>query len=246
MAGNAPPHVPISRSREARHGRRHGGAWKVAYADFVTALMALFIVLWLINAGASVKASVAGYFRDPRGYTKRLGAGPAGSGEGVRFDKQTTKDLQQKLEAALRQVPNFQQFRKNINFAVTGDGLRVDLMESEQGTFFMSGGPNPTDAGRKLIELLATELRRMTNPVVIEGHTDARPFRNAAATAGYGNWELSVDRANAARKLLHEFGVPVEQVHEIRGFADRRLIADADPDDPRNRRISLVVRFPAE
>jgi chemotaxis protein MotB len=235
-----------SRSREARHARHRGGAWKVAYADFVTALMALFIVLWLVNAGPAVKASVAGYFRDPRGFSQRLGAGPAGAGEGVKIDVRNTGDLQRHLEAALREMPGFREFRKNVNLAVTGDGLRVDLMESEQGLFFVSGRPAPTDAGRRLLRLLAAELTRMANPVVIEGHTDSKPFRNAVATAGYGNWELSVDRANAARRVLHEYGVPAEQVQEVRGFADRRLIPGTNSEDPRNRRVSLVVRFRPE
>jgi chemotaxis protein MotB len=235
-----------SRLRSETHSRRHGGAWKVAYADFVTALMALFIVLWLVNSGDNVKRSVTGYFRDPRGYTQTLGAGPGGSGEGLRVNRDTAHDLQRHVEEALKRMPGLEALRQNVQFSVTGEGLRIDLMESEQGTFFVSGQPTPTEAGRSLIQVLATELERMHNPVIIEGHTDSRPFRNSAPTAGYGNWELSVDRANAARRLLHEYGIPPEQVTEIRGYADRHLLAGAQPDDARNRRISMVVRFRPE
>jgi chemotaxis protein MotB len=150
--------------------------------------------------------------------------------------------LQQRIEAALRQVPEFQKLRNNIHFSVTGEGLRIDLLENEQGMFFVSGSPLPTPAAEHLLAALAEELTRMGNEVVIEGHTDARPFRNAAPAAGYSNWELSADRANAARRMLHAHGLPPSQVVEVRGFADQKLIRPETPADPRNRRVSIVVR----
>jgi chemotaxis protein MotB len=109
--------------------------------------------------------------------------------------------------------------------------------------FFMAGSPSPSAAGERLLSALAIELGRMGNSIVIEGHTDARPFRNAHPAAGYSNWELSADRANAARRLLHSNGVPPEQVVEIRGFADRQLMRPGEPNDTRNRRISIVVKL---
>ncbi len=221
----------------------HGGAWKVAYADFVTALMALFIVLWLMGSSTLVKKSVSGYFRDPKGYTERLGAGPANSGEGLRVDTRTVKDIREQLEQALRQMPEYQRIRSNVHFSVTGEGLRLDLLETEQGLFFITGSPEPTDAGRHLLEVLAGELARLDNRLVIEGHTDARPFRNAAPSSGYSNWELSADRANAARRLLHQYGVRPAQVVEVRGFADEKELYPQTPNDPRNRRVSVVIRF---
>src|SRR5512142_23644 len=90
----------------------HGGAWKVAYADFVTALMALFIVLWMMTASERVKRSVSGYFRDPRGYTHRLGAGPAGSGEGLAIGQATVSRLQEEIRQALHRVPEFNGFQR--------------------------------------------------------------------------------------------------------------------------------------
>ncbi len=147
------------------------------------------------------------------------------------------------MEQALRQMPEYQRIRSNVQFSVTGEGLRLDLLETEQGLFFVTGSPEPTEAGKHLLQVLAVELARLDNHLVIEGHTDARPFRNAAPASGYSNWELSADRANAARRLLHQYGVPPNQIVEIRGYADQKQMYSQDPTDPRNRRISVVVRF---
>ncbi|HUI77568.1 MAG TPA: flagellar motor protein MotB [Bryobacteraceae bacterium] len=236
--GLAPPPV-----RRYYPERRHRGAWKVAYADFVTALMALFIVLWMMNASGSVKRSIQGYFNDPREYARRLSGGVGKSIEAQRNDQKKVEDLQGRIEQALRQMPEFQKISKNIILSMTSEGLRIDLLENEQGMFFVTGSPAPSRFGERLIQVLAGELSRMPNSLVIEGHTDARPFRNTTVASGYSNWELAADRANAARRLLHGDGVRPEQVVEMRGFADQRLLNPADPNDPRNRRISVVVKF---
>jgi len=235
---------PLSAPTTGRSYRDlRGGAWKVAYADFITALMALFIVLWLMGSSAAVKHAVSGYFRDPRGYTERLGAGPANAGEGLRVEARTVKDIRQQLEQALRQMPEYERIRNNLRFSVTGEGLRLDLLENEQGLFFVTGSPEPTPAGKHLLQVLAQELARLTTSLIIEGHTDARPFRHAAPASGYGNWELSTDRANASRRLLHQYGVRAEQIVEVRGFADEKPLDPREPTNPRNRRISIVIRF---
>jgi chemotaxis protein MotB len=223
--------------------RRHGGAWKVAYADFVTALMALFIVLWMMNASDTVKNSVAGYFRDPRGYTRKLGAGMANSAEGMIVHHDNIADLKRQIEQALERMPDIEKIRENVMFNVTGEGLRIELLETEQGMFFVSGRPAPTASGESLLKVLAGELGTMPNRLVVEGHTDARPFRKATPTAGYGNWDLAADRANAARRLLHSYGIRPDQIAEVRGFADQRPLDGSNPDDSRNRRVSVVVRF---
>jgi chemotaxis protein MotB len=223
--------------------KRRGGAWKVAYADFVTALMALFIVLWMMNASTSVKHSVEGYFRDPRGYSKTLGAGFANAGEGLAVDHTSVAGVQRRIQEALRRMPDFHQIRKNIVMSVTGEGLRIDLLESEKGTFFVTGSPTPTAAGDRLLTVLAGQLGEMPNLLVIEGHTDARPFRSGGTSSQSDNWELSASRANAARRLLEAAGVRPGQVVELRGFSDQRLLNPADPNDPRNRRVSVVVKF---
>ena len=226
--------------------KKHGGAWKVAYADFVTALMALFIVLWMMNATARVKASVSGYFRDPRGYTQKLGAGPAAAGEGLAVDRGNVEGVEKQIQAALHRMPEFSRIHDNVKLSMTGEGLRIDLLETEQGLFFVTGSASPTSAGEHLLESLAVEIGRMPNSVVIEGHTDARPFRKAGAAGVYGNWELSTDRANAARRLLQSCGLKAKQVVEVRGYADQKLLDAREPESPKNRRISLVVKFGAE
>jgi len=218
----------------------------VAYADFVTAMMALFIVLWMMNASQNVKAAITGYFRDPRGYTQKRGAGPAGAGEGLAVDHRNVSGLQKQIEEALRRLPEFPRVRDHIRFSVTGEGLRIDLLETEQGLFFVTGSPAPTTEGEHLLQLLAAEIGKMPNQVVIEGHTDSRPYRNAVPSSGYGNWELSTDRANAARRLVHAHGVKPQQVVEVRGYADQKLLEAANPESARNRRISLVVKFDPE
>jgi chemotaxis protein MotB len=222
-------------------GHSHGGAWKVAYADFVTALMSLFIVLWMMGASDRVKQSVSGYFHDPRGYTSKRGAGPATAGEGMKLQQVT--DVRRQLEEALRQAPDFARIRDHVRMSVTGEGLRIDLLETDQGMFFVTGQAAPTAEGEHLLKLLAEQVATLPNRMVIEGHTDARPFRNANAASGYSNWELSADRANAARRVLHQYGVPPGQVVEVRGFADEMLLDAGKPDDARNRRVSLVVKF---
>ena len=246
MLPKQPETPPVVQIRVRRvFERRRGGAWKVAYADFVTAMMALFIVLWMMNSSGKVKQSISGYFRDPRGYTRKLGTAAAGQGlgEGLRAVPYNASDLQNQIEQALQRVPEFQKLRTNVKFSTSVEGLRIDLLETEQGLFFESGSPHPTASGEQLLNLLATEIGRMPNSVVIEGHTDALPFRNAGLSTGYSNWELSADRANAARRLLHTHGIQARQVVEIRGYADQKLLNAANPNDPRNRRISLVVRF---
>lgn len=238
-----PPAPETAGRRRAPPRRRAGGAWKVAYADFVTALMALFIVLWMMNASATVKQSISGYFKDPKGYTRQMGAGPANAGEGLATHGGNVDKMRQQIEEALRAMPDFQKMREHVQLSVTGEGLRIDLMETEQGMFFVTGSPSPTDAGTHLLRALAAELGRMPNRIVVEGHTDARPFRNAAAATGYGNWELSVDRANAARRLLHTYGMEASQVVEVRGYADQKLLNAGEPADPKNRRVSVVVKL---
>jgi len=240
------PPPPLPYAPRPLQGHKQGSAWKVAYADFVTTLMALFIVLWMMNASARVKHSVTGYFRDPIGYTRKLGAGPASAGEGLRVERKTAADLRRQIQQALERMPDFGKLRDQVQFSVTGEGLRIDLLETEQGLFFVTGSAQPTSAGERLLAVLAGELGKMQNQLVVEGHTDSLPFRNALPTSGYSNWELSADRANAARRMLHANGVQPEQVVEVRGFANQHLLFPNAPQDPRNRRISVVVKLPME
>ena len=154
-------------------------------------------------------------------------------------------DIRKQLEAAFYAMPEFTNMREHVKVSLTAEGLRIDLLETERGMFFLSGSPVPSPAGQRLLQVLAAEMSHLPNRLVIEGHTDANPFRNASPATGCTNWELASDRANAARRLLHAYGVRPEQVVQVRGFADQRPFNDKDRSDPRNRRVSVVVRFTA-
>ena len=230
----------IIKKKKAAHGSYHGGAWKVAYADFVTAMMALFIVLWLMNSSDQVKKAVGGYFKDPTGTGKLVGSAMAGSGESLSVQKEDMSKLKEKIDAAIRAMPKFEKFKDNIEMTITGEGLRLNLLESEHGLFFVSGSPEPTESGKELIRKLEHELVKLPNTIVIEGHTDAKPF----STKGeYSNWELSADRANAARRLMQEEGLPPGRIKQIRGFADQNLHESHDPESPKNRRVTVIVQY---
>ncbi|MEO5925713.1 MAG: flagellar motor protein MotB [Bryobacteraceae bacterium] len=226
--------------KKGGHGGHHGGAWKVAYADFVTAMMALFIVLWLLNSEPQVKEAVGAYFRDPSGAGKLRGSASAGAGESLTIKKDDMQNLKENLEQALKQSPDFDKLKDNVKMSVTGDGLRVELLESENGMFFQSGSPAPSTTGEELIEKLAEELGKLPNDLLIEGHTDAKPF---GANTAYTNWELSSDRANAARRLMEKSGLRPGQVVQVRGFADHSLREPQDPNAASNRRVSVIVKY---
>lgn len=228
-------------TREDDAGHR-GGAWKVAYADFVTALMALFIVLWLVNSGTEIRKAVSGYFKDPKGYRKLNGSAHAGTGEALAVSKSNIEKLKESLEEAMKKLPGFQNFSKNVQFSVTGEGLRIELLEKDKGLFFQTGSAKLTDNGQRLFDLLAQQISALPNGIAIEGHTDSQSFRSQTLDA-YGNWELSCDRANTARRIMLAAGLRAEQVSEIRGYADRRTLIAGDPADSRNRRVSVIVKY---
>jgi chemotaxis protein MotB len=234
-----PPPIIIIR-KKAAHAAHHGGAWKVAYADFVTAMMALFIVLWLMNSSEKIRKAISAYFQDPSGSGKQTGSATAGSGEALALTKDNMLNLKERLEQALKKSPDFEKLKNYVQMSVTGEGLRVELLESETGTFFESGSATPSAAARELIAILAQELGRLPNDLFIEGHTDSRPF---SSRAGYTNWELSTDRANAARRLMEGDGLHAGQVVQVRGFADHQLREREHPEAAANRRISVIVRY---
>jgi chemotaxis protein MotB len=229
--------------RKGEHAGAHGGAWKVAYADFVTAMMALFIVLWLMNSSKQIQEAVGGYFKDPTGVSKRVGSGQTGSGQNFTLTKDDMPKLKEELEKVAREVPNFDNLKQHIEMTITSEGLRIELTESEAGTFFESGSSRPNPSGREILALLAQQLGKLPNKIFIEGHTDSRPFNRIG---NYSNWELSTDRANASRQLMQANGVRLDQITQVRGFADQSLRDPKHPDDPCNRRISLIVGYTAK
>jgi chemotaxis protein MotB len=225
--------------KKSGHGGHHGGAWKVAYADFVTAMMALFIVLWLLNTNKPVREAVAGYFKDPAGTATKIGSTKMGAAEALAITKDDMPKLKEELEKAIRRVPDFDKIKDQIEMTITPEGLRIELLETETGTFFQLGSPQPNSNGKELLSLLAQELGKLPNHLSIEGHTDSKPF---AGRREYGNWELSTDRANAARRLMQHDGLRGDQVSQLRGYADQMLRKKDQPFDASNRRISVIVQ----
>jgi chemotaxis protein MotB len=225
--------------KKAGHGGHHGGAWKVAYADFVTAMMALFIVLWLLNTNKPVREAVAGYFKDPAGTANKIGSTKVGAAEALAITKDDMPKLKEELEKAISRVPNFEKIKDQIEMTITPEGLRIELLETETGTFFEVGNSSPSANGKELLSLLAHELGKLPNHLSIEGHTDSKPY---AGRREYGNWELSTDRANAARRLMQHDGVHDDQVAQVRGYADQMLRKRDEPLAASNRRISVIVQ----
>jgi chemotaxis protein MotB len=220
------------------HAGHHGGAWKVAYADFVTALMALFIVLWLMSSSEQVKKAVAGYFNDPKGTGSQLGTTMNGTGEATVGNKDALEKLKQKIEEQIKKQADLAKLSKQIEITVAPEGLRIELIEDKNGTFYQMGSPRLSQQGQELLELVAKELKSLPNNLQIEGHTDAAQY---SSDKNYSNWELSADRANAARRLMQSAGVRADQVTQVRGYADQMLRVKNNPLDPSNRRISILV-----
>ena len=218
----------------------HGGAWKVAYADFMTAMMSLFIVLWLLNSTPVIKKAVAGYFNDPHSGGKETGTETIGTDESITIDQKNVANLKEQIESAILEQKDLSGLSKQIEITITGEGLKIDLMESRGGTFFESGSPKLSETGVKLLDMLSDQLRTLPNRMLIEGHTDAQPY---SSDNGYTNWELSSDRANSARRLLQQDGVGSDRISQIRGYADEKLRVPSNPYDPSNRRISLIVQW---
>ncbi len=222
--------------KKGGHAGHHGGAWKVAYADFVTAMMALFIVLWLVNSNKAVQQAVGGYFRDPMGTAQLQGQLHAQPGPPPKSDAMEL--LKENLQSAVRRLAHFKNFSKQVEFTVTAEGLRIELIENAKGTFFALGSPEPNQNCRELLTALAQEIAKVDNRLTVEGHTDSKPYDGRK----YSNWELSTDRANAARKILTDAALADSRFFQIRGYADRRLRYKGDPVNPGNRRVAVIVQ----
>jgi len=228
MTAKTPPIIVIK--KVSGHGGHHGGAWKVAYADFVTAMMSLFIVLWL----------VAGYFNDPKGTGSLMGSTMTGTGPAIK--EASTDDLEKlkdKLEKEIAARKDLEKLSKQIEITITPEGLRIEILEGKNGTFYEIGSPKLSESGQALLSLLGSELKTLPNSLLIEGHTDSTPY---SGDNSYSNWDLSADRANSARRLLQQDGVRTNQVTQVRGYADQMLRVKSNPTDPSNRRISILVK----
>jgi chemotaxis protein MotB len=235
------------------HGGSHGGAWKVAYADFVTAMMALFIVLWIVGQNNQVKQMVSEYFKDPVAFEQKVRSGgilpdapPAGSvgpapplptKENEKEEMKRLEEEAKKLEGLIKATPLLDKFKGQVEITVTEEGLRIELVDNSSSLFFDVGSARMKPETVELLGIIASEIGKLPNRVVVEGYTDSRPY----VAPGYSNWELSVDRANSARKILSEKGMGKNQIHQVRGFADRKLKRPDNPTDYSNRRVSILV-----
>ena len=258
-----PAVIIVKKPRRGDHGAHHGGAWKVAYADFVTALMAFFLVMWLVAQSQGVRQAVAGYFKDPGIFDHQKGNAPIAGG-GVPFDPKPVARLKDspegltivikdqemlsktagRLKDMLGQIPEFRKLGKQVDIQLTAEGLRIELLEAGEATFFDTGSPAPKPETERILAAVAGELGKLDNHVVLEGHTDSQPY---SRSGGYTNWELSADRANSARRVMERHGLRAEQIQGVRGYADTRLRVKDAPLDPRNRRVSIIVQsFEAE
>jgi chemotaxis protein MotB len=262
MAESA-PQVIVKIKKKGGHGGHHGGAWKVAYADFVTAMMALFIVLWLLTqADLALRQQIARYFRNPgvlsggnlvgestqtaqSGDVRPLDAAISliqGSGEEVEALRGKAREIERMLETS----PELEEIKNLVQIAVGKQGLEIQIVDTEgqKDLLFDVSSATLKPALVQLLQKLAGPLGRLPNRLRIGGHTDARPF---AADAGLTNWDLAFARANSARKIMEGNGLRPDQVEAVIAFADSKLLNPSNPYAPENRRLSVTaVREHAE
>lgn len=229
------------------HGAHHGGAWKVAYADFVTAMMALFLVLWLVSqADTKLKESIANYFRSP-GVFETINGGILSQAKKVskeptsltsKDDEQILFSVAQTLQKKFQTRPEFSKYKDQLQIEVTEEGLRIQLIDKADRVSFPSGSAEMEVEARAILEEIAEGICALPNKINIGGHTDSHVF---PSRKGYTNWELSADRANAARRVLESVCVKPNQIHRIIGYADTEPLIPDDPFAQSNRRISITV-----
>ncbi|MCS7000100.1 MAG: flagellar motor protein MotB [Bacteroidota bacterium] len=283
MSGEHP--VIIKKKKRAEHHGHHGGAWKVAYADFVTAMMAFFLVMWILGLSPDNRQRIASFFREPGLFSFLTGKkipidqnliagsyGTRGNNPGVqdsyiesqrrweqalydtlqRYIREravqdsiaAAKKLQEAAEAIkakLAELSNDSRYREllqNVELTLTPEGLRIELLETKESVFFEVGSARLRPAAVRLLQEITPILRQLPNPVIVEGHTDSRPYANSHH---YSNWELSAERANSARKVLEASGLQPGRISGVHGYADRRLRNPLNPFDLVNRRVSIVV-----
>ncbi len=235
------------------HAGHHGGSWKVAFADFMTAMMAFFLVMWICGLNQKIKESVAGYFQDPIGFMQAVNSGkspfkvPGAPGSGKKDQKSATNGGEkQRLEIAKKSIekmiansPEFKGLKDALDIKMVDEGLLIELLDGEKNLFFDSGSAKLRLATSHLLARIAKELGQLDNHMIIEGHTDKHPL---GRRAGYTNWELSADRANAARTVMQENGLKPDQIDQVRGYAATHP-RNADPYHYSNRRVSIIVVF---
>jgi chemotaxis protein MotB len=277
MAGDSKKLQPIivKKIKKGGHGH-HGGAWKIAYADFVTAMMAFFLLMWLLGSTTEGdKKGIADYFSSPLRVSMLGGSGSGDSShvlrgggqdltrttgqvkhgdieaerktinlkalkeEQIRAEIARLRTLQEKIEGELTSNPGLGAFRSQILLELTRDGLRIQIVDAQNRPMFASGSAQVQPYMQVLLRAIGSVLAEVPNRLTLEGHTDATPF--SGGEGGFSNWELSADRANASRRELLAGGLPEDRVLRVQGLAASQLLKREQPDDPANRRISIVV-----
>jgi chemotaxis protein MotB len=246
--------VIIRKIKKKSHGDAHGGSWKVAYADFVTAMMAFFLLMWLLAMVAPEKRiAMSEYFNNATIFQEQkaqsgtsildksagvieMGGVARKQSSGMKSETKTDPD---ELARAMRRAIDDQLYamRNQVFVDMTKEGVRIQIVDNEGSEIFRLGSDEPTEKARQIIRLVSENIKDKNNRIVIEGHTDAAPFKNAQKT----NWELSALRASAARRELESNGIDSERVARVVGYADKDLFIKDNPRDPRNRRISIIL-----
>ena len=248
--------IIIKRVKKISGGGAHGGAWKVAYADFVTAMMAFFLLLWLLSMVSTEKrARMATYFKSfsifEKSGTSFMEKSSEVFNQAGESESQVTQDAagqgqQQKAEAFKETIKEaieakLGDIKDQIMVDVFEGGVRIQLVDKLGKPMFDVGSSTPTPMATRIMQVIGDQVKNMPNPVSVEGHTDALAFR---ASATRGNWELSTERALMAKKQLEGFGLNPGRLTRVAGYADTVPFIKEDPEDPRNRRISIILLFP--
>ncbi len=270
MSEQQQPEVKIIvKKKKGGHAAAHGGAWKVAYADFVTAMMAFFLLMWLLNsANANTKAGVAGYFKDTNFFATERGKeildqhgkgilpggrgmapGPDGEGGGpdqaavdaalAEKEQQAMQQTADAIQKAFHDDQLLSAFEDQLAMDFTDEGLRIQISDKAAQVLFDSGSSQLKPYTMSVLKEIAQELGKLPNRVVLGGHTDSQQYPGKS----YTNWELSSERSNAARRVMESVkgGLRPGQVRRVTGYADTIPMEGKDPKDPANRRISIIV-----
>ncbi len=239
-------------ARKKHHGH-HGGAWKVAYADFVTAMMALFLVLWLVSQDQKIKEAVQRSFRNPFASVTKESTGIVSNQDTIsvkaregNFDSASAVELNmlrkiaQDLTAMLQTNPDEAE-QNPLDLEITPDGMRISVFDRNNKPIFEKDSAEFTQYGSWVFTTLAWQISRFTNNfnVELEGHTEKG---GSYPHAGYGAWELSVDRANASRRKLLAHDVQPNQIRKVAGFADTMPMPNLEPDSESNRRVAVLLK----
>jgi chemotaxis protein MotB len=246
------PKIIIIRKKRRGHDSAHGGSWKVAYADFVTAMMALFLLLWLLSmVSPDKKVVLADFFKHfsvfESGQSFMTGSKHAMKESGLEFG--TTKNirvqgmnqapaefLKEKIESELAE--KLKDIKDQVLMEVTDEGLKIQIVDNAGNPIFNLGSDKPTDRAKEILKIVSAHIKDLPNPIAIEGHTDSALFQSREIT----NWELSTGRASSARRELEANSIEPGRFEKIVGYADKQLLVKDAPFDPRNRRISLLIK----